>query len=897
MTTFRRRVAEWRPGSLKRETLWFFQVNGGNRARSGPASRRPPRTSAETSSVPTRAPGLGPGRQGAEGRAAPSRRLPAHLAHPTPWSSKTAGLDPAREAAMAFPHLQQPSFLLASLKADSINKPFAQRCQDLVKVIEDFPAKELHAIFPWLVESIFGSLDGVLAGWNLRCLQGRVSPVEYSIAMEFLDPGGPMMKLVYKLQAEDYKFDFPVSYLPGPVKASIQERVLPDSPLYHNKVQLPPTGGLGLHLALNPFEYYMFFFALSLITQKPLPGALHVRTSDCAYFILVDRYLAWFLPTEGSVLPPLSSSPGGPSPSPAPRTPAVPFASYGLHHTSLLKRHISHQTSVNADPASHEIWRSETLLQVFVEMWLHHYSLEMYQKMQSPHAKESFMPTEEHVLVVRLLLKHLHAFANSLRPEQASPSAHSHAASPLEEFKRAAVPRFVQQKLYLFLQHCFGHWPLDASFRAVLEMWLSYLQPWRYAPEKQAPSSDCQARSVSEKWAPFVQENLLVYTKLFLGFLSRALRTDLVSPKNALMVFRVAKVFAQPNLAEMIQRGEQLFLEPELVIPHRQHRLFTVPTFTGSFLSSWPPAITDASFKVKSHVYSLEGQDCKYTPMFGPEIRALVLRLAQLITQAKQTAKSLSDQYGESTAARPFLSWLGFYPADTNGSYPGNDLDEMGQDSVRKTDEYLEKALEYLCQVFRLSEAQLAQLTLALGTTQDENGKKQLPDCIVGEDGLILTPLGRYQIINGLRRFDIEYQGDSELQPIRSYEIAGLVRVLFRLSSAINRRFAGQMAALCSRADFLGSFCRYHLLEPGLSDRRLLSPVGRERAASLARGPRLSLRFLGSYRTLLALLLAFFVASLFCIGPLLCALLLVLGYVLYAVAMTLLTEQGKLHQL
>ncbi|XP_044099689.1 sphingomyelin phosphodiesterase 4 isoform X4 [Neovison vison] len=683
----------------------------------------------------------------------------------------------------------------------------------------------------------------------------------------------------------------------GPVKASIQERVLPDSPLYHNKVQFPPTGGLGLHLALNPFEYYMFFFALSLITQKPLPGALHIRTSDCAYFILVDRYLSWFLPTEGSVLPPFSSSPGGPSPSPAPRTPAMPFASYGLHHTSLLKRHVSHQTSVNADPASHEIWRSETLLQVFVEMWLHHYSLEMYQKMQSPHAKESFTPTEEHVLVVRLLLKHLHAFSNSLKPEQVSPSTHSHATSPLEEFKRAAVPRFVQQKLYLFLQHCFGHWPLDASFRAVLEMWLSYLQPWRYAPEKPAPSSDCQPRAVSERWAPFVQENLLMYTKLFVGFLSRALRTDLVSPKNALMVFRVAKVFAQPNLAEMIQKGEQLFLEPELVIPHRQHRLFTASPFTGSFLSSWPPAVTDTSFKVKSHVYSLEGQDCKYTPMFGPEVRTLVLRLAQLITQAKQTAKSISDQCGESTPGRPFLSWLGFYSTDTNGCYPANDLDEMGQDSVRKTDEYLEKALEYLCQMFRLSEAQLAQLTLALGTTQDENGKKQLPDCIVGEDGLILTPLGRYQIINGLRRFDIEYQGDLELQPIRSYEIASLVRMLFRLSSAINQRFAGRMAALCARADFLGSFCRYHLTEPGLAGRRLLSPVARGSAASRARGPRLSLRFLGSYRTLLSLLLAFFVASLFCVGPLTCALLLVLGYLLYAVAMTLLTERSKLHQL
>ncbi|PNI13406.1 SMPD4 isoform 3 [Pan troglodytes] len=797
---------------------------------------------------------------------------------------------------MAFPHLQQPSFLLASLKADSINKPFAQQCQDLIKVIEDFPAKELHTIFPWLVESIFGSLDGVLVGWNLSCLQGRVNPVEYSIVMEFLDPGGPMMKLVYKLQAEDCKFDFPVSYLPGPVKASIQECILPDSPLYHNKVQFTPTGGLGLNLALNPFEYYIFFFALSLITQKPLPVSLHVRTSDCAYFILVDRYLSWFLPTEGSVPPPLSSSPGGTSPSPPPRTPTMPFASYGLHHTSLLKRHISHQRSVNADPASHEIWRSETLLQVFVEMWLHHYSLEMYQKMQSPHTKESFTPTEEHVLVVRLLLKHLHAFANSLKPEQASPSAHSHATSPLEEFKRAAVPRFVQQKLYLFLEHCFGHWPLDASFRAVLEMWLSYLQPWRYAPDKQAPGSDSQPRCVSEKWAPFVQENLLMYTKLFVGFLNRALRTDLVSPKHALMVFRVAKVFAQPNLAEMIQKGEQLFLEPELVIPHRQHRLFTAPTFTGSFLSPWPPAVTDASFKVKSHVYSLEGQDCKYTPMFGPEARTLVLRLAQLITQAKHTAKSISDQCAESPAGHSFLSWLGFSSMDTNGSYTANDLDEMGQDSVRKTDEYLEKALEYLRQIFRLSEAQLRQFTLALGTTQDENGKKQLLDCIVGENGLILTPLGRYQIISGLRRFEIEYQGDPELQPIQSYEIASLVRTLFRLSSAINHRFAGQMAALCSRDDFLGSFCRYHLTEPGLASRHLLSPVGRRQVAGHTRGPRLSLRFLGSYRTLVSLLLAFFVASLFCVGPLPCTLLLTLGYVLYASAMPLLTEQGKLHQ-
>ncbi|XP_052545959.1 sphingomyelin phosphodiesterase 4 isoform X2 [Tympanuchus pallidicinctus] len=796
---------------------------------------------------------------------------------------------------MAGPYLQQPSFLLATLKADCVNKPFAQRCHDLETVIEEFPAKELHGIFPWLVESIFGSLDGIIVGWNLRCLQGRTNPTEYSAALDFLDPSGPMMKLVYKLQAEEYRYDFPVSYLPGPVKASIQEQVLPECSLYHNKVQFTSSGGLDLNLALNPFEYYMFYFAISLITQKNSPITQHISPSNSAYFILVDTYLKCFLPTEGSVLPPPTSNPGGAIPSPTPRTPAMPFTSYGMHHTSLLKRHIAHQPSVNADPASQEIWRSETLLQIFVEMWLHHYSLEMYQKMQSPHVKESFKPTEEHVLVVRLLVKHLHAFSNSLKPEPLSPSAHSHTASPLEEFKRVVIPRFVQQKLYIFLQHCFGHWPLDASFRAVLEMWLSYLQPWRYAPEKPPQTAELLPRSVSEKWAAFIQENLLMYTKLFVGFLNRTLRTDLVSPKNALMVFRVAKVFAQPNLAEMILKGEQLFLEPELVIPHRQHRLFMTPTLGGSFLSSWPPTITDASFKVKSHVYSLEGQDFQYKQMFGTEVRNLVLKLAQLICQAQQTAKSISDHSAETTASHSFFSWFKFTPSEMNGSYTGNDLDEIGQDSIKKTDEYLEKALEYLCQIFKLNEAQLTQMMMKCGTAQDENGKKQLPDCIESEDGLILTPLGRYQMINGLRRFDVQYQGDTELQPIRSYENATLVRLLYRLSSALNERFAEQMEVLCSREDFIGRFCCYHLTNPHFVHKIRYSPVLKDRT-NRNWGPRISLRFLASYRTLISLLMLYFIASWFYIGPVGCTFIILFSYFLYAVIMTFFFEGRKPHE-
>uniref|UniRef100_A0A9L0JU37 Uncharacterized protein n=1 Tax=Equus asinus TaxID=9793 RepID=A0A9L0JU37_EQUAS len=80
------------------------------------------------------------------------------------------------------PHLSSSTWRL------TINKPFAQHCQALVKVIEDFPTEELHAVFPQLVESIFGSLDGILVVWSLCSLQEHVSPEEYSVTMELLDP-------------------------------------------------------------------------------------------------------------------------------------------------------------------------------------------------------------------------------------------------------------------------------------------------------------------------------------------------------------------------------------------------------------------------------------------------------------------------------------------------------------------------------------------------------------------------------------------------------------------------------------------------------------------------------------------------------------------------------------
>uniref|UniRef100_A0A3Q4H2F5 Sphingomyelin phosphodiesterase 4 n=1 Tax=Neolamprologus brichardi TaxID=32507 RepID=A0A3Q4H2F5_NEOBR len=748
---------------------------------------------------------------------------------------------------MANPTLQQPSFLLANLKADATTKPLLQRCQDLVKIIDEYPAK------PRVVQ----------------CL--RASDI---CAPDQWRPFGPMMKLVYKLQAEEYKYEIPINYLPGPVKACIQEGVLPDCPLFHNKLQFPLSGLLTLNIAFNPFEFFMFNFAYCLISPKNYPPGQYGSATDSAYFVLVDTYLKYFLPTEGSVPPsPFSDSRGSVS--------------------------------------------------MFVEIWLHHYSLEMYQKLQSPQVKlallqyrlsmssmpcqphappgsgtlhtyqEPFSPTEEHVLVVRLLVKHVHAFSNSLKPEQlsSSPSAHSHThTSPLEEFKRVVVQRFVQQKLYLFLQHCFGHWPLDASFRAVLETWLSYIQPWRYTGEKPNPQPD-QNRTVPEKWESFVHENLLMYTKLFQVFLNRAVRTDLVNAKNALMVFRVAKVFAQPNLAEMIQKGDEGHL---LAITLRLNTV-RYKSLHGApdYLSSRQRVVTDMVFKVKSHVYGLEGQDCQYKQMFGTELRGAVMKLIQIIAQARQTAKRISDHSSEVAANKSFLSWFGLGASDLNNGFPGAEPEETGE-YLKKTHEFLDRALENLCQIFKLNQGQLNQLISNLGSSEDDGNSKQLPDCVQSENGLILTDLGRRQIINGLRRFDLHYQGDPELQPIRSYENALLVRLFYRISSLINERFGRHMNALCSRSDFLGRLGRHYLTNLESSTKLKHSPMSRHMLGRSQR-PKLSLRPLASYRTILLLLLFYVFGALLSLGPISSTVLLLAGGFLYGLLMTLFADKLKTH--
>lgn len=71
---------------------------------------------------------------------------------------------------------------------------------------------------------------------------------------------------------------------------------------------------------------------------------------------------------------------------------------------------------------------------------------------------------------MRILVKQLHAFSASAKADD----------THMGELKKIVIP-YLQGRMYIFLRHLVHRWPLDGSFRLVLELWLSFLQPWRYS--------------------------------------------------------------------------------------------------------------------------------------------------------------------------------------------------------------------------------------------------------------------------------------------------------------------------------------------------------------------------------------------------------------------------------
>ncbi|XP_025090593.1 sphingomyelin phosphodiesterase 4-like isoform X2 [Pomacea canaliculata] len=743
-------------------------------------------------------------------------------------------------------------------------KPLQQKCIETEDLIKRTSTKELRLVLPILLQNIFGFENE--PGWGLDKVSKIQDREAFVQIRHLLSPEGPLLTLVYNLQMDPYTtYEFPLKCLPNPSRRTIEEGGVPV--FYINKLQ---AQGLAVpSLLLNSFELYMFHFAYALVSpQWQQTGASWPNLFDFLYPILVDDYLVAFLPLGKWVFQPLPHMPA-PVRSSVSQVPVtgrqasghVSFSPPRFQRTSLFKSGCSltqkqhAQSSPVLENTEAETWRSETMLQTFVEFWLNQNSLTadlpgyvqgiMHHCLKSDpfsYLFEHFMPSPNQVKIVRLLVKYLHYFANSAMPMISSPYQH-HVENPLDNFKRSVIPQILQKKLYWFLRHAFDRWPLDCHFRMVLETWLSYIQPWRYTDISHFKNSKSLLQTerekleqhIHEKWDQFIEDNLLFYTVLFQEFLPRVYRMDLTSPQSAYMLFRVTKVFSTPNLASLILKAENELLHGMEIPLNRTAEL------GGSYLSSshYQPAV----FTLPPHLTDMEVSGFHYHPLFSDNIRLVMNDIMQKILQA-QTALQASIK--NVTVHQQSGCWL--------WSWLFSDDKVDGVDTKRVA-LYLEHAVGNICNIFKLRKPEgfcsyEGTHSLANDSTLDEDDG--LPDHELTETGPKLTPFGKYQVINNLRHFQNWQLGDPDMQPICSYENAVLVRLLFHICTIINNNFEKQILQLYERPDFLGRVAKVFLAPPIAPSQPIQSPVSRETAMRLRR-PRVSLRFLAAYQNLFLL--------------------------------------------
>ena len=703
------------------------------------------------------------------------------------------------------------------------------RCRELAKLIDECSTKLLHNNLISIVHQIFGVNS---PGWGILSSNARLQPADFTAMKDFLSSRGPIFRLLNKLQAESmlYRYEYPCSMLPPSfayVPTDYSVRLTRTSQTLDSHYD-PNVTSLNVGqpcVRVSAFEFYFYHFSYCIVRSPSSSQLMPITpynyhqlpslTDENLYFVLVDDYLSHFLSIDGSSIGPVQISSTVTTPE------GLRASSFIYNARQSLLRKTSTKQPTHLGASRNEIWRSDLFIHILVEFWLGFYIP------KNGDVVNMQTPSEDLVRAVRRLVKHIHYFCNATNPSLSHSSFND---TSLDVFKQAVIHNCLQPRLFNFLIFCFKVWPLNSTFRVVLETWLSYIQPWRYTDINNPPLQNemrlHEDREIANMWFHFISSNLQFYTPLFYEALTRFLRMDISKQANSLLLYRVAKIFNQPNLFQMIDEAE--------VAMYGEKQMF--PQSAGSFMATIPPKIT-----FDSH------PPCMIT---SEEVRKLINQLLIVCKQALGTVEK-HVRPGTIDFSTQMLAFFGL------GALADVSSDNLLQTNWAKSKQQIQDSMQLLAELFDLSIPELDSRALE-GLQSDNPFGASAPECSLDEEGQIaLSDLGRYELINNIKKMPVFPNTDPELQPIRSFENAFLVRKLHQLSTVINRKYENHFTRLCMQPNFVGRLSRYYLNHaydyspPVLAKPRQNIP------------PHVSLRVFAHYRSMFYIFMYFIICSLF----------------------------------
>ncbi|XP_055525669.1 sphingomyelin phosphodiesterase 4 isoform X2 [Wyeomyia smithii] len=622
------------------------------------------------------------------------------------------------------------------------------------------------------------------------------------------------------------------------------------SAFYSDLINVDPFRRQIVSLALNAFDYFTLHFVLhGLITPQRLCSGITPFGNEKAktlYLILTAEYLCTFLPShpDSVVLPQIMcgsikvSSPASIPVLQPTKSPKYLLISAIHHHAPATTAPHQHTVSNTTIESSRSYcWRSESVLYLFIDCWL---------RLDVDDSRE--LPSNEFIRCVRILVKQLHSFGNSAELDNTSMIHLRQLAQPL-----------MNARIYSFVKSLIARWPLDSSFSDVLELWLSYIQPWRYTFNRDLSSTT--EIPISPRNENFITDNLLVYTQIFIQLIPRFERMDLTTLRNVLMLFRLLKVFSQSNLIDLLNQNEQVMSSNNNV--NFNSSAFNISGASNRSVGNVSVGVLNrSSGEWKSFNSSGgaggrpgtpgnkstgEAHDDSYVFLFGDqfskEIEELLKRIYVSTIIARENLRQI--QIEKESRYRGVLKYvhkvIGYFDYDPMYAAMLSDR--------QKIPEILEVVLEALARMFQIPlteeffqgesmqiDAPLTQLEKTTNTTW-ENSIYSVPSF----QSFSLSP---QQMKNQKAR--IRYTGDPALLPIKSTEFTFLVRFLHQLSCQLNLMFSEEMDDLWHRDDLWGKLGR-QILSPPMVTQTFDKSQGICVLKHDQLGPRICLRILASY--------------------------------------------------
>lgn len=149
-------------------------------------------------------------------------------------------------------------------------------------------------------------------------------------------------------------------------------------------------------------------------------------------------------------------------------------------------------------------------------------------------------------------------------------------------------------------------------------------------------------------------------------------------------------------------------------------------------------------------VLELEGQGARYSPVFGNEFRQLVGELLASAERANDAASEMLKEIGASKG-KGEVEWTLVGMVQWLLGASGGSQDTQEVEELRKTVQHLTASLGSLTEVFSLAVPRGEEVDGVRKVLMGGRGNNE-PEMMESDNGLVLTPHGRWQVVQGLAK-------------------------------------------------------------------------------------------------------------------------------------------------